>query len=125
MLDWSSDPRLLALTKNRYWREDDAAYVLDAMEASGLSLSGFARRLGVNGGRLRRWRSRLGGRSGPAFHPVQLVFGGAELRETRLGIEPEAEVGIELCGGRRLVVRTGFDPALVRDVAAMVESWPC
>jgi hypothetical protein len=44
----------------RHWSSDDAKTVLATWEASGLTLTGFARQNGVNVQRLIWWRKRLG-----------------------------------------------------------------
>ena len=42
-----------------YWNEAKARGIIDAWQQSGETLAAFARRLGVNHERLRRWASRL------------------------------------------------------------------
>ena len=60
-----------------YWREPEAAAVLDAWRASGVTLSEFAREQGLDPKLLVRWRRRLEAAGAiparVAFHPVQLL----------------------------------------------------
>lgn len=58
----SFDPRRLPV----YWREADARVVIDAWQASGMSVSAFAHRYSLNVERLRRWRRRLEAADAPA-----------------------------------------------------------
>lgn len=43
-----------------YWRTEDAKKVLSEWRASGLSMSAFSRKTGLNKRRLNWWRQRLG-----------------------------------------------------------------
>jgi transposase-like protein len=54
--DGANEPTSLA---ERRWRQDDAEKVLAAWEESGLSLSKFADKQGVNVQRLSWWRKQL------------------------------------------------------------------
>lgn len=68
-------PRSRGITadvKRRRWTAADARVVLAALDASGLSTRGFARRERLSAERLYRWRQRLAAESriarrGPAF----------------------------------------------------------
>ena len=54
------------------WREDNAQDVIEAWQASAMSMAAFARCHGLRVERLRRWRRRLGDE--PRF--VRLIVGG-------------------------------------------------
>ena len=98
-----------------YWREADARILVDAWRKSGESLSGFARRQGVEGKRLACWVRRLeragGGRL--HFHPVRLV---GSLPESGGG----APIEIQLAGGQRVRVAHGFQTEDLRRVLAVL-----
>jgi hypothetical protein len=102
-----------------YWRASEAREVLDLWRQSGGSLSAFAQEHGLCRNRLARWRDRIGEETvAPRFHPVQLV----ERRDHPLAAEANTG-GIEIVvsGGRRVVVRPGFDPTLLMDVVRVLE----
>jgi hypothetical protein len=97
-----------------YWREADARVVVDAWRKSGESLSGFARRQGVERKRLARWVRRLEGAGGPLhFHPVRLVESAAESGGG-------APIDIQLAGGQRVRVTHGFQTEDLRRVLAVL-----
>jgi hypothetical protein len=50
----------ITFPSRRHWSSDDAKTVLATWEASGLTLTGFARQNGINVQRLIWWRKRLG-----------------------------------------------------------------
>jgi len=102
----------------KYWREADAAAVLDAWRASGLRLSEFARERGLSSKRLMRWRRRLepagAVSTAVAFHPVQLLGLPQTGRDARAD-----RIEIALGSGCEIRVPSGFaaeDLALVLDV---------
>ena len=111
-----------AASRNPYWGEEDARVVLAEWSSSGLELEEFARRHGLNAGRLRRWSERLGPRRGLKFHPVELRFDGLS---TRLPVSGEGGVAVVLRGGRRVAVGRDFDEELLARVVQVVESWSC
>jgi transposase-like protein len=104
------------VAERRYWRESEARVLVDAWRRSGETLSGFARRHGVERGRLTRWVRRLQeARKGSVrFHPVRLVESTAE---TGGG----APIEIQLAGGRRVRVPRGFETEDLRRVLAVLE----
>lgn len=106
----------------RYWREVDARVVVAAWEGSGETAAAFARRQEVNPRRLAWWRSRLEA-TGPAaqlrFHAVRLAGTGRVEGRDRGAIE------IELCGGRRVRLRPGFEAEDLRRVMAVLEETGC
>ncbi len=110
------------LIANRYWRAADAERVLEAWRGSGRSVAAFAREHGLSDRRLLRWRARLAPTVAPVFHPVRVV--------SRAGPSPMAParpepLELELRGGRRIRVPSGFDPALLEDLVRTVEGWGC
>lgn len=106
-----------------YWRADDAQEVLTLWRRSGTSLAGFAREYGLCPNRLARWRDRLQSEPPvPRFHPVRLV----EAAGTRpLSDRTGGEIEIVLGGARRVVVRPGFDPAVLAEVVRVLETIAC
>jgi hypothetical protein len=98
-----------------YWREADARVLVDAWRNSGESLSGFAKRQGVERKRLARWVRRLEGAAGGSlhFHPVRLV---GNLPETGGG----ALIDIQLAGGQRIRVAHGFQAEDLRRVLSVL-----
>jgi hypothetical protein len=104
-----------------YWREAEARTVVEAWRNSGESLSGFARRHGVDPGRVARWAARLERASTPVrFHPVRL----ARLREHDDG--GGAAIEIHLVGGQRVRVAPGFQAEDLRRVLAVLQpGTPC
>ena len=110
----------VALKRSR-WSDRDAEVILSAWQEAGGSLSAFARKHGVDAWRLMRWRRRLSKGATIQFRRVELVRPRAETSSSR------AEDGVEvvLRGGRRVVVRRGFDPAFLKEVVRALESWAC
>lgn len=98
-----------------YWREADARILVEAWRNSGESLSGFARRQGVEHKRLARWVRRLEGAAGGPlrFHPVRLVESPAESGGG-------APIDIQLAGGQRVRVAHGFQTEDLRRVLAVL-----
>lgn len=105
-----------------YWGPADAQEVLDLWRQSGTTLSAFAREHGLCRNRLARWRDRLDERADSSelkFHRVRVV-GSPTRQETGPGC-----IEIVLAGGRRVVVRQGFDDSSLAAVIRVLESLSC
>jgi hypothetical protein len=94
----------------RRWTEADAAAVLSALDASGLSVYAFAEREGLDADRLYRWRLRLQGsrrHRSPAF----------------VEIKPAATSPIEVLLRSGLVLRVpgGFDEGALRRLVQVLD----
>jgi transposase len=111
---------LAPILKRQYWRSQDAEAVLSAARESGMSLSAFARRHGVQPRRLMRWRGWLAKNTLIRFHPVQVVS--ASRSEP---VSAPSRVELVLRSGHRVAVHRGFDPALLEDLVRAVGSWSC
>ena len=119
-------PSLAHALASRYWSDLEAREVLSAWERSGEPVSVFARRHGLSPHRLLRWKNRRHGsarRSGPAFHPVQVVEEGHPTRAVGSGESGALELIVS--GSRRIVVRRGFDPEVLRELLRVLESRSC
>lgn len=103
---------------SRYWRESDARVLVEAWRSSGETLTGFARRHGVQPRRLARWAGRLKGALGDAvrFHRVRLVDRHMDAGSGRSG----ASIEIELAGGELVRVPRGFEAEELRRVLAVL-----
>lgn len=110
--------------------------ILDAASRSGLSQSEFCRRQGISLAQYFWWKKKIGTRATtgqppvtrrltPAFLPVRLV----ERARRSVDIPRECAEGgaleIILDGGRRIVVRQGFDPETLRQVVETLEMYRC
>lgn len=110
------------IAQRRYWREPEARVMVEAWQRSGESLSGFAKRHGVDRRRLRRWATRMAeedsARRDPevSFHPVRLVE--AERGAERRGGD---RIEVVLGDGRRVRVPRGFAPEDLREVLRVLE----
>jgi hypothetical protein len=115
------NPEKSAALQKLYWRTADAQEVLDLWGRSGMTLTVFARTHGVERGRLARWRDRLATVEGvvPRFHRVRVIGSSATRGADGNGIE------IVVSGGRRVVVRRGFDGDLLAEVMRVLEALPC
>lgn len=105
-----------------YWSPEDAQEVLDLWRQSETTLSAFAREHGLCRNRLARWRDRLDERSGSSelkFHRVRVV-GSPPRQESAPGC-----IEILLAGGRRVIVRQGFDDSSLAAVIRVLESLSC
>lgn len=105
------------IARKRYWREEDAKVVVAGWRSSGETMVAYARHVGVDWQRLRRWASRLSERRSPAvrFHPVRLS-------QPAL---PAAAIEIHV-GGCRVVVGAGVQADDLKQVLAAVrESAAC
>lgn len=102
-----------------HWRVEDAEAVLSVWRESGVSVSAFARRHGINVARLLRWRRRLAQAGRIEFHPVKLVSAANGAAPNDGGVE------LVLGNGRRVLVHRGFDVGLLEEVIRAVESWSC
>jgi transposase-like protein len=100
------------------WTPEEAQRVVEAWRSSGLELSTWCQREGLEYERVRRWRSRLATRSQRAqpatFLPVRVL--GSEA-------SPEAPAfELELSSGRRLRVPPQFDEASLITLLRVVEA---
>ena len=111
---------LAGVIASRYWRATDAEQVLEAWRRSGQSVAAFARRQGVSGVRLLRWRAQLQPTAPPVFHPVRVVE-----RPRPIAVAMPEPLELELRGGRRVRVQAGFDPELLEQLVRTVEGWGC
>lgn len=101
----------------RRWTEDDARTVLAAQEASGLSVTAFAAREGLDPQRLYFWRRRLGSSAEASEAPTFIEVRPAARREL---------VEIALRSGHVIRVAESIDPgALRRFVDALEEGRAC
>ena len=98
--------------------------MLEAQVASGLSVSEYARQIGVSAPTLYQWRRRLAEQATArrsegecAARLVEVVLGG-ELRR----IEPERCLVVRLGRDRRVEVPPGFDSDDLRRLVAVLES---
>jgi len=91
------------IIRKRRWSEVEARLVVSASQASGKSVSSFAREYGLQPSRIWRWLARLKGESkkGMRFHPVRLVE--PEHLDPRPGT-----IEVILLNGRRVQVPQGF-----------------
>jgi hypothetical protein len=123
----SSKSRFLArVLESRYWKESEARAVLAAWARTGESAAVFAGHYGLAPSRLLRWKARLSlsGRE-PVFHPVKLIEAGVGLRSGMAEAEATGTLELVLGGGRRILVRRGFDPEALAELVRAVESWEC
>jgi len=109
-----------AAVENRYWNRATAQAVIAELEASGESTAEFARRRGLRVERLRRWGKALAEKQAGAvrFHPVLLA-------DPNPGSHTETHLEVILSEGRKVAVRTGFDPATLLEVIRALESGSC
>lgn len=111
---------LKVAAKNRYWREVDATMVLSLWRDSGQTLSAFCDQWGINVVRLRRWQKRLADVELPTFHPAVLVG-----RDEPPAVEAGGVLEVTVAGGRRIVVRPGFDEVTLMRVVKALETDDC
>jgi hypothetical protein len=115
--------RKITAIEKAYWRASDAREVLGLWRRSGASLAEFAREHDLCRHRLDRWRDRLEAEpTPPRFHRVRLV-GPVESRPVAEGRTGGIEIVVS--GGRRVTVRSGFDPDLLAEVVRVLEALAC
>jgi len=107
-----------AIRQSRYWRADDAAAVLAAAAASGLSLPAFAAHHGLRPQRLERWQRQLA-----AVQPVAETF----VEVTLPPVVRPAAGGFEIVlrSGRLVRVGAGFDAEELRRLLVVVDEASC
>lgn len=114
--------RSSAYLARRRWTPEEASDALAAWERSGLELTAFAIREGLDPQRLSRWRRRLAAPS-PRFEevlPAEIIAADAATRERTERFE------IVLTSGRVVRVSESFDPGALRRLLAVVdEEHPC
>jgi transposase-like protein len=106
-----------------YWSESEARAVLEAYEASGLSVAEFARRHGLGPQRLRWWKKRRAEEASSAlsFVPVHVVA--PPSRKAREAPAGAARMEVVLARGRSIRVEPGFDAdEVARLVRALEEA---
>ena len=107
----------------RKWRE-----IIERQQASGLSVAAFCRDNGVVASSFFAWKRRLA--ASPtvtsAASPADAIPGFVEATVAGLPSSAErhsaASIQVRLRGGRRLLVRRGFDPQLLAEVVAFFEA---
>lgn len=102
--------RSSSLPARRRWSENDARRVLAMVEASGLPVSAFAARRGLNPQRLYVWRRRLAaeGRPPTAFIELKAV--------------DSARIEVQLRSGHVLRVPERFDATTLRKLLDVLGS---
>ena len=114
------DSTFASILKRQRWGAGDAEVVLSAWRKSGDSLTGFARRHGLQAWRLRYWVQQPTQGTAIQFRPVKVVAGST----SKLPAD-SSHLELVLRGGRRVVVHRGFDAGLLEELVRAVESWPC
>ena len=118
----TADAVLARAAASNYWTEGEAQRVLEAYEASGLSVAEFARRHGLGPQRLRWWKKRRAEQKGPALSFVPVHVTPPPLPETQRAAGG-ASMEVVLARGRRIRVEPGFDAGeLARLVRALEEA---
>ena len=116
------DAKLARAAASNYWAEGEAQAVLEAYEASGLSVAEFARRHGFGPQRLRWWKKRREEQAGAALSFVPVHVAAPQSQATRR-TEEGASMEVVLARGRRIRVEPGFDAGeLARLVRALEEA---
>jgi transposase-like protein len=116
------DATLARAAASNYWTEAEAQAVLEAYEASGLSVAEFARRHGLGPQRLRWWKKRRVEEAGPALSFVAVHVAAPPSPEAQRAAGT-ARMEVLLARGRRIRVEPGFDAdALGRLVRALEEA---
>src|SRR5277367_175962 len=108
-----------AIRQSRYWRADDAATVLAAAAASGLSVAAFAARHGLRPQRLERWQRQLA-----AVQPVAETFVEVTLPPVTRPAAGAFEIVLH-SSGRIVRVGAGFDAEELRRLLAVVDEASC
>jgi transposase-like protein len=105
----------------RRWTAEDARQALAALARSGLGLSAFAIREGLDPQRLTRWRRQLASSASPRFEEVMPVV-------TRATVNGDAVAGVErerfevvLPSGRIVRVPESFDAGALRRLLDVVD----
>ena len=114
----SSSGVTAAVMGARRWTAADAASVLAAAGASGLSLRGFARERGLEPQRLARWRRQLDG-----ARVAEATF-----VEVARPLVPAVRAGgfdVVLAAGRVVRVGLGFDAEELLRLLAVLEEGSC
>ena len=103
----------ISYSTRRRWTETDARTVLAALDSSGLSVTAFATREGLEPQRLYFWRQRLGGSSAESAAPT---FVEVQQRHTA-----REQVEIVLRSGRVVRVAESIEPAVLRGLIDVLE----
>lgn len=118
----TADAVLAKAAASSYWTEAEAQMVLEAYEASGLSVAEFARRHGLGPQRLRWWKKRRAEEAGSALSFVPVHVAAPPSRQAREALGT-ASMEVVLTRGRRIRVEAGFDAGeLTRLVRALEEA---
>jgi hypothetical protein len=96
---------------HREWRE-----IVERQRASGLSMAAFCRRESIRTSLFYYWNRRLRDADAPAAF--------VEAKLAGVGGGRFGSIQIRLRGGRRLIVRDGFDHLLLAEVVAVMEELP-
>lgn len=114
-------PRNASTRTHRRWTEREAAEILAAQEASGLTVKEFASREGVSPQRLWRWRrARVSGVETPVFEEVARPAPVALCREPLIAV-PQQPFEVVLSRGRIVRVPPLFDGDALRRLLMIVE----
>ncbi|QRN96995.1 transposase [Archangium violaceum] len=115
------DAKLARAAASNYWTEAEAQAVLEACEASGLSVAEFARRHGLGAQRLRWWKKRRAEETGPSLSFVPVRVAATPSREAREAPAGPASMEVVLDRGRRIRVEPGFDAGEVARLVRALE----
>ena len=110
---WRRTEEITDIIGKRRWSEGEARLMVSTSQASGKSVSSFAKEYGLQPSRIWRWSARLKGQSkgGMRFHPVRLV------EPERLDAGP-GTMEVVLLNGRRVRVPQGF---VAEDLVRLLE----
>lgn len=104
-------------SKRTRWSAEDARRLLAKWPAGEMSLSAFARRLGVRPRRLYRWREKL-----QKVTPPQISF--KEISLPRSAVDPPGPLEIVLRSGAVVRVGKSFDESALRRLLEVLASAP-
>jgi transposase-like protein len=113
----SSSPPL----PHRRWTPDDARAALAAMARSGLGVSAFAIREGLDPQRLTRWRRQLAAPAPPTFEEVVPVVTRAIVAGDAVAHVERERFEIVLASGRVVRVPESFDAGALRRLLDVVD----
>lgn len=115
-----ADATLARAATSNYWTEAEAQAVLEAYEASGLSVAEFARRHGLGAQRLRWWKKRRAEEAAAAlaFVPVHVAAPPSPEAQRAAGA---ASMEVLLARGRSIRVEPGFEAGEVARLVRALE----
>ena len=99
---------------------DEWAKRVERWRDSGLTAEQFASEVGINANTLKFWSYKVGKGAAPAPTRARKAPAPSSLVEVTPAVVAESRFELELAGGRRVSIRSGFDPSALERLLSVL-----